>query len=114
MIGGGGERKTLRLVAQHADIWHGFGDLDVLAHKNEVLDRWCAEVGRDAADIERSTGASEGPDAHGDALVAMGERLITVSTDGRAGFDLDLTRDWLQFRDEHNASMPTAKEGSGT
>ena len=114
LIGGGGERKTLRLVAQHADIWHGFGDLDALAHKNEVLDRWCAEVGRDAADIERSTGASEGPDAHGDALVAMGERLITVSTDGRAGFDLDLTRDWLQFRDEHNAKLPAAAEGTGT
>ena len=115
LIGGGGERKTLRLVAEHADIWHGFGGLDVLTHKNEVLDRWCAEVGRDPADIERSTAASDGPDALGEALVGIGERLITISTDGRAGFDLARTRDWLQFRDEHNAGLSTAPEaGSET
>jgi probable F420-dependent oxidoreductase len=110
LIGGGGERKTLRLVAEHADIWHGFGDLDALAHKNEVLDRWCAELGRDPAEIERSTAASEGPDAVGEALVAMGERLITLSTDGGAGFNLDLTRDWLEFRDEQNSRVPTETE----
>ena len=110
MIGGGGERKTLRLVAEHADIWHGFGGLDALTHKNEVLDRWCAEVGRDPADIERSTAASDGPDALGEALVGIGERLITISTDGRAGFDLDRTRDWLQFRDEHNAGLSTVRK----
>ena len=51
----------------------------------------------------------------GDALVGIGERLITISTDGRAGFDLALTRDWLQFRDEHNAGLSTAPEaGSET
>jgi probable F420-dependent oxidoreductase len=115
LIGGGGERKTLRLVAEHADIWHGFGGIDVLTHKNEVLDRWCAEVGRDPADIERSTAASDGPDALGEALIGIGERLITVSTDGRAGFDLARTRDWLQFRDEHNAGLSTAPAaGSAT
>lgn len=102
LVGGGGERKTLRLVAEHADIWHGFGDLDELAHKNQVLDRWCAEVGRDPAEIERSTAAETGPDEVGAALTAMGERLITLSTDGRAGFDLSLTRDWVQYRDEFN------------
>ena len=59
--------------------------------------------------------ASDGPDTVGDALIDMGERLITLSTDGRAGFDLDLTRDWLQFRDEHNAKLPTAaRAGSET
>ena len=46
LIGGGGESKTLRLVAEHADIWHGFGDAGELEHKNGVLDAWCAEVGR--------------------------------------------------------------------
>lgn len=54
LIGGGGERKTLRLVAEHADLWNGMGPPDVLRHKNEVIDRWCAEVGRDPADIERT------------------------------------------------------------
>jgi probable F420-dependent oxidoreductase len=102
LVGGGGEKKTLRLVAEHADIWHGFGDVDELAHKNAVLDRWCAEVGRDPAEIERSTAASAGPDEVGKALMVLGERLITLSTDGDAGFDLSLTRDWVQYRDEFN------------
>ena len=56
LIGGGGERKTLRLVAGHADIWHGFGEPDVVAHKHDVLDEWCAKAGRDPGEIERSAG----------------------------------------------------------
>jgi len=103
LIGGGGERKTLRLVAEHADIWHGFGDADTLAHKNEVLNSWCAELGRDPGEIERSTAAGSGPDEVGEELTGVGERLITLSTDGVAGFDLSLTRDWVQYRDEFNA-----------
>jgi len=68
LIGGGGEQKTLRLVAEHATIWHGFGDVDTLAHKNRVLDDWCAELGRDPGEIERSTGSREGPDSVCDPL----------------------------------------------
>jgi probable F420-dependent oxidoreductase len=54
LIGGGGEKKTLRLTAQYADMWNGFGSPDEFRHKNEVLDRWCAEVGRNPAEIERT------------------------------------------------------------
>ena len=54
LIGGGGEKVTLRIVAQHATIWNGQGEPDVLAHKNRVLDEWCARVGRDPNEIERS------------------------------------------------------------
>ena len=54
LVGGGGERVTLRLTAQHADAWNGFGPVESWRHKNEVLDRWCAEVGRDPAEIERT------------------------------------------------------------
>jgi probable F420-dependent oxidoreductase len=105
LIGGGGERKTLRLAAEYANIWHGFGDVDTLAHKNHILDEWCAKLGRDPGEIERSTSARSGPDQFGEQLVAIGERLITISTDGTSGFDLALTRDWLQFRDEQNADL---------
>jgi probable F420-dependent oxidoreductase len=102
LVGGGGERKTLRLVAEHADIWHGFGDPETLAHKNQVLDRWCREVGRDPGAVERSTGAQEAPDELGPLVYELGTRLVTVGTDGRTGFDLALVRDWLDFRDDVN------------
>ena len=52
LIGGGGERKTLRLVAQYADACNIFGDADVIAHKLDVLRRHCDDLGRDYADIE--------------------------------------------------------------
>ena len=54
LIGGGGERKTLRTVARYADMWNVGGSVDVVRHKDEVLRRWCAEVGRDHREIERT------------------------------------------------------------
>ena len=55
VIGGSGERRTLRIVAEHADIWNGFyGDLDEYRHKLDVLARHCADVGRDPADVRKS------------------------------------------------------------
>ena len=51
LIGGGGERKTLRIVARFADYWHGHGTPEVIAHKLAVLARHCSEVGRDPAEI---------------------------------------------------------------
>jgi alkanesulfonate monooxygenase SsuD/methylene tetrahydromethanopterin reductase-like flavin-dependent oxidoreductase (luciferase family) len=54
MIGGGGERKTLRTVARYADRWNVGGSIDVVQHKDGVLRRWCLEVGRDQAEIERT------------------------------------------------------------
>jgi probable F420-dependent oxidoreductase len=111
LVGGGGERKTLRLAAEHANIWHGFGDVETLARKNRILDEWCATVGRDPGEIERSTSARRGPEGLGEQLVGIGERLITISTDGGSGFDLALTRDWLQFRDEHNAASVDPPSG---
>jgi alkanesulfonate monooxygenase len=55
MIGGGGERKTLRLVAQYADACNVFGDPVRIHHKYEVLREHCEAIGRDPAEIERST-----------------------------------------------------------
>lgn len=54
LIGGNGEKVTLRIVAQYATIWNGQGEPAVLAHKNRVLDDWCAKIGRDPKAIERS------------------------------------------------------------
>ena len=82
MIGGGGERVMLRLVAEHADIWHGFGTPDEIRHKCAVLDRHCADLGRDPAEIERSVmfedaDLAQGPDF--DAYVAAGATLLFYS-----------------------------------
>ncbi len=58
MVGGGGERRTLRLAAQHADMTHWFvGSLDEFKHKCEVLDQHCEMVGRDPTSIVRTVGA---------------------------------------------------------
>jgi alkanesulfonate monooxygenase SsuD/methylene tetrahydromethanopterin reductase-like flavin-dependent oxidoreductase (luciferase family) len=56
MIGGSGERKTLRSVARYADMWNAMGEVDVLRHKVNVLHRHCADVGRDPAEIEMTVG----------------------------------------------------------
>jgi alkanesulfonate monooxygenase SsuD/methylene tetrahydromethanopterin reductase-like flavin-dependent oxidoreductase (luciferase family) len=56
MIGGSGERKTLHTVAKYADGWNTGGDLERVRHKDEVLRRWCDEVGRDESEIERTIG----------------------------------------------------------
>jgi F420-dependent oxidoreductase-like protein len=55
MIGGGGERKTLRLVAQYADACNVFGGPEAIHHKYEVLREHCETIGRDPGEIERST-----------------------------------------------------------
>jgi F420-dependent oxidoreductase-like protein len=54
LIGGSGERRTLRIVARYADMSNWFGALDELRHKAEVLDGYCAEIGRDPASILRT------------------------------------------------------------
>ena len=56
MIGGSGEKKTLRTVARYADMWNAMGPLDVMAHKVDVLRRHCDEVGRDISEIEFTLG----------------------------------------------------------
>lgn len=56
MIGGSGEKKTLRTVARYADMWNAMGPLEVMRHKIDVLRRHCEEVGRDPAEIEFTLG----------------------------------------------------------
>jgi alkanesulfonate monooxygenase SsuD/methylene tetrahydromethanopterin reductase-like flavin-dependent oxidoreductase (luciferase family) len=59
MVGGGGEKVTLKITAEYADLWNGFGPPETWAHKNKVLDTWCAEVGRNPDDIERTVSLSQ-------------------------------------------------------
>ena len=59
MIGGGGEKVTLRLVAQYADLWNTFGPVENFRHKNNVLNEWCAKVGRDPKAVERTVMISD-------------------------------------------------------
>jgi len=51
LIGGGGEQRTLRTTARYADMWHGFGTTEQIAHKLAVLGKHCVEVGRDPNEI---------------------------------------------------------------
>ena len=67
MIGGGGEQKTLRLVARYGDACNVFGGPEKIHHKYEVLRRHCDEVGRPFDDIERSTLQSVNVDQNGAA-----------------------------------------------
>jgi probable F420-dependent oxidoreductase len=99
LIGGGGERKTLRIVAQHADMWHSFSDLETLERKSEVLAGHCREVGRDPADIERSVGAPTGdPSKQGPRFVEAGATLFTVGVSG-PDYPLDGLGRWIDWRD---------------
>lgn len=52
MVGGGGEKRTLRIVARHADACNVAGDVEQIAHKIAVLREHCADVGRDASEVE--------------------------------------------------------------
>jgi F420-dependent oxidoreductase-like protein len=75
MIGGGGERKTLRIVAQYADATNVFGGPTAIHHKYEVLRQHCEEVGRDPDEIERSTlqGVNLGREAPAQIVDRFGE-----------------------------------------
>ena len=56
LIGGSGEKKTLRSVALHADMWNAMGSREFLERKIEILQRHCDDVGRDIAEIEFTGG----------------------------------------------------------
>jgi probable F420-dependent oxidoreductase len=102
LIGGGGEQKTLKIVAEHADIWHSFADPDTLVRKLDVLRHWCDVVGRDVAEIELSTGTTlrgMGSTEPADltAYRELGVTLFEVAI--TAGDDLGLVRRMLAWRD---------------
>ncbi|HEX4393771.1 MAG TPA: LLM class F420-dependent oxidoreductase [Mycobacterium sp.] len=82
LIGGGGEKKTLRLVAQYADVWNSTdSEIDVLTHKIDVLTRHCETAGRDVAEIRKTVGFFEDPFENLDAYLRKLERFSELGID---------------------------------
>jgi F420-dependent oxidoreductase-like protein len=79
LVGGGGEKRTLRLVAQYADATNQMGSPEQVAHKLDVLRRHCADVGRDPTDIEVTVLASAlaAPDPE-----SLARRIASLDTGG--------------------------------
>ncbi len=102
LIGGGGEKKTLRIVAKHADIWHSFSDPATLERKLGILAEHGAEVGRDTSEIEISTELRARTPEQADEFVELGTSLFTLGITG-PDYDLAPVKDWLAWRDARNA-----------
>jgi len=99
LIGGGGEKKTLKLVSKHADIWHSFSDVETLKRKSEILAAHCDKIGRDPLEIERSVGVGhQDPDVLGEQFLKAGAGLFTIGVGGPV-YDLKLVRRWVAWRD---------------
>ncbi|HYX98650.1 MAG TPA: LLM class F420-dependent oxidoreductase [Mycobacterium sp.] len=82
LIGGGGEKKTLRLVAQYADVWNSTdSEVDILTHKIDVLTRHCETVGRDVAEIRKTVGFFEDPFDNLDGYLRKLERFSELGVD---------------------------------
>jgi probable F420-dependent oxidoreductase len=101
LIGGGGERVTLRLVAEHADAWNGFGPPEDYARKNRVIDEWCERVRRDPAAIERTVLIETHEVERLDAFLEAGAQhvIVELGTKGGEPFDLDPVRRLLEACD---------------
>ena len=93
LIGGGGEKVTLRLVARHAQLWNGFGTPDELAAKNRIIDDWCAVEGTDPTAIERTTLFQPTGEVDLGAYAAAGIDHVIISVG--APFDLSLVETLL-------------------
>jgi probable F420-dependent oxidoreductase len=105
LIGGVGRRRTLRLVARYADVWHAMfpADPQELAPAVAALREWCSREGRDPASIEWAVGVEPDALAHdlahfADEYLAMGFHQFTLGLNGPS-YDLAPVRDWLAWRD---------------
>jgi probable F420-dependent oxidoreductase len=105
LIGGRGEKVTLKLVAQHAQMWHAFADdLDDYHRMVAILAEHCAGFGRDPATVEHVIGSLDDPLAIADDLAAAGAAEITIRVSG-PDYDLGELREAVQWRDRHNATL---------
>jgi hypothetical protein len=93
----------LRLVAQHAKIWHAFGDVETIAHKGRVLDEWCAKLDRDPGEIIRSTTLRDAvtPELVRDYVEKAGMHELVASSHG-PDYDPAPLRKLVALRDAIN------------
>jgi probable F420-dependent oxidoreductase len=103
LIGGGGEKKTLKIVAKHADIWHSFSDAETMKRKLDILAAHGETVGRDVSEIEISTEVRSLTPVQADELHGLGTTLFTVGISG-PDYPLDGVKKWLAWRDATNGS----------
>jgi len=107
LIAGSGERRTLRLVAEHADIWHTFADGQEFIRKARVLDEHCAQIDRNPAEIERSVLVGGDPCTTGSALLELGVTFFIVLVRDR---NVGPVREWVAWRDAHNVGLQATPE----
>jgi len=98
LVGGGGEKVTLRIVAQHADMWNGFGDPEAAAHKCAVLDQWCERIGRNPAEIERSIMVNPQTAGRAEEYVQKGVTHLMIGIDG-PDYDMSILEQLIAWRD---------------
>ncbi len=97
LIGGSGEKVTLRLVAEHADMWNSFGPPENYARKNEILDEWCVRLDRKPSQVERTVAINRSEVDNVQAyLDANAEHIIVMLG---PPFDLEPVRALLQHTD---------------
>ena len=100
LIGGTGEKVTLRLTAEHADMWNGFGDPAEAGRLSRVLDEWCVKVGRDPSEIERSILIEDvGNGVPGDEYLENGITHLIVGMD-TTSVDFAPVEQLLAWRDD--------------
>ena len=107
LIGGGGEKVTLRIVAQHAHIWNGFGGPEQAGRKSRILDDWCHKVGRDPKEIERSIMVNPNQIKHADRYVENGITHLIMGFGG-PDYDLEPLRELIAWRDDYRQRNPEA------
>ena len=98
LVGGDGVRVTLRIVAQHADLWNGGRSPEDYKQKNAVLNSWCDRIGRPPADIERTVTVYGSPSpAELDDYVAAGAQHLILNIG--APWDLAPVEKLVQWRE---------------
>lgn len=100
LIGGSGEKVTLRLVAEHANAWNSFGPPETYAAKSAVLDGWCERIGRDPGEIERTVLIDTDEVDQAEAFIDAGALHLIVGLGAKeeTPFDLAPVRRLMDLR----------------